>query len=311
MENSKIIDLKAVKKIPQVLDFNFVDPVEAGVNSRIHIPMLIKGLKRGTVGVLAGQGGIGKSTLILGLAYGLAHPDLDVFGMSECDDPRQVLILSAEDDSAIINNKMKDFDELYKFDDRKRQLAKNSVFITADRNLMKKINDPEWMANLKLTIESLKIDLVVFDTYSVFGGIENENDNAEAAAVINIINQDLIAGTELTALLIHHTNSDGNIRGAKALKDNTRVTYIVRNPNDDESEKLEAGGFNASEYANFGIIKSNYARSGSLCWLKMSSTGIFMLAEEDAVEAINKKDDDKSSGSKKSNMKGRSHGQKL
>ena len=311
MENSNVVvDLKAVKKVPHVIDFKFVDPIAAAHNARIEIPMLIKGLKRGTVGVLAGQGGIGKSTLILGLAYGLAHPDLDVFGMSESKEIRRVMILSAEDDADIVSNKMKDFDTLHKLDGRKRQLAKDSVFITADRDLMKKISDPEWMANLKKTLEELKIDLIVFDTYSVFGGVENENDNAEAAAIINVINKDLIASTQLSVLLIHHTNNEGNIRGAKALKDNTRVTYIVRKPTEDEAENLEAAGLDPTDYANFGIIKSNYARSGSLCWLKMSATGIFMLADEDAVEAINKKDDEKSSGSKKS-KKGRSHGEKF
>lgn len=284
---SKVVEIKLTVK--QRLNFKFVDPIAAAENEKREIPMLIEGLKLGTAGILAGDGGVGKSTLLIAIAYGLAHPELDVFNVSRSKEPKRVLIMSAEDDEDIVNNKMHDFDKLNKFDDRQRMLAARGVFITTEKNLMEKITDSGWIERLKVEIEELSVDLVVFDTYSVFGGVENENDNAEAAKIITILNKKLIAGSNLCVLLVHHTNGDGDIRGAKALRMNTRATYVIRRPTEDEARSLDAFGFISSNYANFEIIKSNYARRGSLCWLEMTDVGVFKLAGDDAVEAVNTK----------------------
>lgn len=287
MLESKVVNEKAV---PKRLGFKYVDIDEAVRNPKRHIEMLIRGLKLGTVGILAGDGGIGKSTLLIGVAYGLAHPELDFFGVSVSTKPKKVMIMSAEDDEDIVNNKLHDFDNLHGLGEAERALAKTGVFITTDKNLMEKITNLDWIANLKLEIDHLGIDLVVFDTYSVFGGVVNENDNAEAAKIVTILNKNLIAGSHLCVLLVHHTNGEGDIRGAKALRMNTRATYVIRRPNEDESKSMQAQGFNPENYANFEIVKSNYARKGSICWLKMADTGVFELAGKDAVNATIKKD---------------------
>ena len=290
--NKKIVEIKT-KKPPRFLPFKFVDPVDAAENEKRLIPLLLPGLKKGTVGVLAGEGGIGKSTLLIGIAFGLAHKELDVLKLSLSDGPCKILILSGEDDADVVNNKLHDFSATHGLDNRKLKLAKDGVFIATEKNLMEKINDEDWIANLKLTIEELKIDLVVFDTYSIFGGVENENDNVEAARVIEVLNKNLIAETDLCVLLVHHTNAEGNIRGAKALRDNTRVTYVIRRPNDDEKEIIEAAGFNSETLANFEIIKSNYARKGSLCWLEMTHSGVFKIADEKISVSLSQKKSEK------------------
>lgn len=285
MSDSKVIDIKKANK---GLGFKFVDLVAAAKNPKRHIEMLIKGCKLGTIVILAGDGGIGKSTFLLGVSYGLAHPELDVFNLSVSTKPRKVMVLSAEDDEDIVSNKMHDFDKLHQLDDRKRALAAAGVFITTEKDLMEKITDEVWMDKLKYEIDRLGIDLVVFDTYSVFGGVENENDNAEAARIVTILNRKLIAKSDLCVLLVHHTNGEGDIRGAKSLRMNTRATYVIRRPNDDEAKSMQSHGFNPDSYANFEIIKSNYAPRGSLCWLEMTETGVFKLADSDVVDAATK-----------------------
>ena len=201
---SKVVEIKPAV-VKKRLGFKFVDLIAAAENEKRDIPMLIEGMKLGTSGILAGDGGVGKSTLLIAIAFGLAHPELDVFNISRSKEPKRVLIMSAEDDEDIVNNKMHDFIKLNKFDDRQRKLAAQGVFITTENNLMGKITDSNWIDSLKLEIEELGVDLVVFDTYSVFGGVENENDNAEAANIVDILKNKLVAGSDLCVLLVHHT----------------------------------------------------------------------------------------------------------
>lgn len=302
MENQTNSTLKVVPTTAPVaaLAFKPISPVNAKKKPKIFIPTILKGFKTGIVGVLAGTGGIGKSTLLLGIVYGLADKRADVFNLSTSEKPLKVLFMSAEDDEAVVNNRMHDFAVHHKLPDEVLEQVEAQACITCERLSMKKITDKAWLTALKLYCIQNTIDLVIFDTYSIFSGVQNENDNSEATAVIDALYKDLIADTQLSVLLVHHTNSEGNIRGAKALRENTRVTYVIRKPEDEEIEKIEAAGFDSTKYANLGIIKTNYDQLGSMCWLKMTKNGIFELAELDMVIAVNQKSESAKSGHKKS-----------
>jgi hypothetical protein len=66
-------------------------------------------------------------------------------------------------------------------------------------------------------IKEQKIKLIVLDPFSSVMGLENENDNAEASKVLDIIRKEFVA-QGLTVILIHHpsksTGSEKGIRGA-------------------------------------------------------------------------------------------------
>lgn len=80
-----------------------------------------------------------------------------------------------------------------------------------------KMQDETWLGALKRDIESKQIGLVIMDPFSSVMGLQDENSNAEAAKVMDLIRKELVA-KGVSVIFIHHPakgdDSGKSLRGA-------------------------------------------------------------------------------------------------
>jgi len=87
------------------------------------------------------------------------------------------------------------------------------------------------------------VHFAVFDPLLAFYG-GNENDNSEARVFIQSF-AEWAKKAQITTLIIHHANKDGNSRGATAFHDGVRARYeldFIKDDNDEvDMEKMQKG----------------------------------------------------------------------
>lgn len=288
----------ALKSVPEeekdikLIEFSFVNLRDSLTKPKHKYDFVLKGLLCNTIGVLAGTGGIGKSSLLLGAALGLADPNLDVYKLNVDEKARKVMILFAEDDKEVVSNRFQEFCNEHELDQDTALAAFDSgaLRFTCDAELMKSMKNVAWLKQLRLNIVANGIDVIVFDTYSVLSGVENENDNAEAKQVLlNLKNHILVPKDEhkVSIILTHHTNESGDLRGAKTLKANTRAVYIMRYPLPEEAEQLVKRNLDPADFVRLELNKCNYEKTGTLAWFKRGDYGVLHMAEDKIAEALN------------------------
>lgn len=210
-------------------------------------------LAAGMVAILAGKGGVGKSTWAIELAFCIAN-GLEIFtGKNptpasikkaeklELIGAQKTLYLSYEDDDQVFEQRLYDIRKKYK----KRistdaedclhyatldTLASDKAIITAANNGI--IDTTQAYEKLKATILKEEPHLIILDTLSkIYSG--NENDNQTASKFITALQEIIKAlktetGIQATILLIHHLSKDGDFRGASALVAESRLAIKMR-----------------------------------------------------------------------------------
>ncbi len=210
---------------------------EADILNRPSPDWLIHGLiQENTIALLAGPGGLGKSFLALGMARSLAAGRM-FFNRSV--KKGRVLYVAAEGVAA--------------FGDRVRawNQANPGVTVPADGITYVEsgvnLSDEGSVDRLAEIVREGDYALVILDTLSQLGHMENENNNAEVAQVFRQVKKlrDVREGTSV--LVIDHTPAQGGkVRGATAKRDNAD-TVIMAIPHEPEapftlSTRLEDGG---------------------------------------------------------------------
>lgn len=170
-------------------------------------------LTRGSLIALAGLPGVGKSYLSYYISMALAT------GTDILDKP--------------INNTVKIlyFDQENSRSDRVKYERRCYYGLDKpDKDLLNKnfwsrsfeLGDKDWIKMAKDRIEEIQPDLIFFDTATPCFRIEDENDNAEAARIIDAIRRLMnVAKTNPTAVVLKHAkilpdNGGYTLRGAKA-----------------------------------------------------------------------------------------------
>lgn len=102
------------------------------------------------------------------------------------------------------------------------------------------------------------VSFAIFDPLLAFYG-GNENDNSEARVFIQSF-AEWAKNSQITTLIIHHSNKDGNSRGATAFHDGVRARYELDIPKDENGEPkkdLIADGLRVAKLKkdNWGIRK--------------------------------------------------------
>jgi archaellum biogenesis ATPase FlaH len=91
----------------------------------------------------------------------------------------------------------------------------NALYFRIDQNF--KVKKPEWLKALMEDVDKYKIGLIIMDPFSSVMGLEDENDNAEVSAVMDLIRKTFL-DRGVTVVFIHHPskNAEGgaNLRGA-------------------------------------------------------------------------------------------------
>lgn len=120
-----------------------------------------------------------------------------------------------------------------------------------------KFNDEILRSNALRFIEEKGIKLLVLDPFSSVMGLENENDNAEASKVMDIIRKEFVA-KGLTVILIHHpSKGEGEgrgIRGAGDILGKCDVHLCLENEN--ETEKIIRVNYEKLRIADRALVSN-------------------------------------------------------
>ena len=204
----------------------FIVSTEADILNRPSPRWLVQDLiQEDTICMLAGPGGLGKSFLALGIARALAT-GAPFWGKRT--QTGKTLYVAAEGASA--------------FGDRARAWneAHPSLMVPADAIAYVEqgvnLKDPQSVETLTDMVREGDYSLVILDTLSQLGYLDNENNNAEVALTFRAIKgiRDARPGTSI--LVLDHTPvNGGKVRGATAKRDNSD-TVIMAIPVGEEGE---------------------------------------------------------------------------
>lgn len=260
------------------------------------------------VGILAAQGGTGKSFALLQLAMSVAlkRPWLGHSpGLYE-----KVLYISAEEDDASLHRRISALQSAYTFEhpDLTHRELKNCLrtnmriqSVVGKNCRLTRTNgvtaSPSGVADQLLDeIEESGFtpDLIIFDTLNRFDG-GDPNSNVDASILIQQFEKMRIR-LDATIIASHHTGkfaerekegSPHALRGASAFSDNPRWVGLMRTKPESElkKNKLDTGQWSA--VVELTTSKSNYGETGEKIKLARSPEGVLH-----AIDSITHEDPD-------------------
>jgi len=225
-------------------------------------------LPRGVVGGIMAAGGVGKSFLLLQIAFALATAT--TFGPFRPTGKIKTLYVAGEDPEWELHRRaylIADQMGLSGSPGLSENLAPVSTvgqigpLIALDENSNPATTPAyDW---LRSSIEALAgLEVLILDPMSRFYGL-NENDNSHATAWIFALER-LAQAHGLTVLFAHHEPKsartmelrDSAGRGASALRDGCRWTAALRWMTDKDAERYEV---NPRDFVEFDVPKANYS----------------------------------------------------
>lgn len=250
---------------------------------------VIPGMRAGTVGMLVGPGGMGKSMLALAIAAGVALGSPIGQGNDEPLFPAPkrgtAAIAFGEDPAEIIRERQEAF---------VRGLSPQQVAaLDADEGLRvmsmiardMRIIDTSvrpfaagpWQAELREIAQGRR--LVILDSLAFLHDAD-ENDNPAMTLLMRTLSG-IAHDTHCALLVLHHSakaSSDGRddaarARGASALTNGVRVQYDLRGPTKDEAAALGIDESRRWWWCRFATVKVNYCEPLEPAWLTRSGPG--------------------------------------
>ena len=256
-------------------------------SGRPLVEFLIFGLKRGTVGLLAGVSGAGKSFLILSWAVALVCRGLNNVGLdfkNECG----VLYVSLEDDEESV------WDRLYSILSGAAQEQINQV----SRGLrIMCLYGKSFDMNTHTTdiaaflAENKDIGLVIFDTFSRSHSM-NENSSGEMSTLLRTTFEKLAHEANVGVLILHHLSKSGSqsgdksidsIRGSGAIAANSRWKALMTVMSADESLTFSDPASPSQTIAETPGLNKKFVMLTDECTNKTASAPLWFKRDSDGV----------------------------
>lgn len=196
----------------------FIVSTEADILNRPSPKWLVADLlQENTIAMLAGPGGLGKSFLALAIARALAC-GAPFFGKKT--QQGKTLYVAAEGVSAF-------GDRVHAWNEAHPSLsvpADAIAYVEQGVNL----KDPQSVETLARMVREGDYSLVILDTLSQLGYLDNENNNAEVALTFRAIKSIRDAREGTAILVLDHTPvGGGKVRGATSKRDNSDTVIMA------------------------------------------------------------------------------------
>lgn len=179
-------------------------------------------IQQGTVAVLGGQSGIGKTFLVLDMVGHMLH---GIEWQGRKTRKGKVIYVAAEGVSSF-GARIGAWEDFH----QRPWPEENVAFVEAGVSM----RDPESIKHLAQRLDEFKCDLLVLDTLSQLSNLNNENDNAEMAATIHVARLWQRRNPQSTVLLVHHVtkqtgnDSGGKLRGGGSLRANADTVIMAK-----------------------------------------------------------------------------------
>ena len=266
-----------------------LDLADAFANEPPPLDFIVPGFLRGTVAVIAGQGGGGKTFLALQIGMAIAGGrDMLEVGVETTG---RVLYISREDPLSVLRHRMHAIGK--HFDSNGLAITQENLII---RSGVGRAFDITQKAHQDRIIEACKtigdVRLIIFDTLSRCHSKE-ENSNGEMSYVLQCFER-IAVECNVGIALAHHVNKmsakEGGgdqtaFRGAAVITDNARWGITLVKMSKTDAEKLEdpsdpghAIGDARSRYVLLGgaSAKNNYGEGGTDRWLRREKGGVLV-----------------------------------
>lgn len=170
--------------------------------TEVNIPSVLQGFQRGTVGLLTGESGVGKSMLALNMAMQTIHNNANVLGYPS-EERGKTVYFTLEDSGVTLSNRLVKFSKEIALD---AEYVHDNFHVYDLTSHSSDIESSEFQSYL---LERIKgASLVILDTFSDIH-TRNENDASDMNIVFGHL-QRLARVSDTAILLLHHTTKTVN-----------------------------------------------------------------------------------------------------
>lgn len=284
----------------------YIDTRRAFRETPPQLDFVWPGFYAGTVGILVGSGGSGKSFLALELAMAVSGGQRADLLRLEPTSRGKVIYLCLEDPHAILLHRMHAVGQ--RFDEETQDAVADRFFARPAAGKLLDLLDSKHSAALMRECEGVR--LLIIDTLRrAHSG--DENSNSEMAKLLGVCER-VCSRTGVSILLVHHTRKGGAgdggeaqhaARGASALVDNARWGACLDRMSEHDAETHadqdrstdpllplrihERRGF----YAKLSYPKPNYGEPRPDSWLRREKGGVLVPARLEYMPAAAKSGD--------------------
>lgn len=259
---------------------------------RPSLDFVLPGLLAGTVGMIVGQGAIGKSFLAMELGMSLVTGKPVADGLWDAPKPGPCVICFGEDPEPILRERKYwlmqhhriRVDDAAKLDDG---LFTYSC-VGDDMRIVEKTGagmiDGPFLQEVREAAQGAR--LMILDPLLFLQGGE-ENDNNVAASLMQRLSA-VARDTGCAIIVLHHVGKSGNqdgkeewasARGASAFTTSVRWQLNMRPPTKEEQAKYSIDEEMRRFWIRTAVVKSNYGDAGGEKWLRRGHGGVLNCEE--------------------------------
>lgn len=242
--------------------------------TRPQLDFVLPGLLRGSVGMIVGQGAIGKSFLSLEIGLSMATGRPVAGGLWDIPKTGKTLVIMGEDDSQILQERLywlRNSENLSEEECKKADLLLDvRSGRGCDMRIIQKTRDGYQKAPFFDTLMQICEGqrLVVIDPLLFLNGGSDENDNGAAAVLMSFLYQ-ICEKTGATIVLLHHVGKGGSegreewasARGASAFTTSVRWQINMSPLSKDQLAELGIDESQKSEWVFVKNVKANYGQT--------------------------------------------------
>jgi hypothetical protein len=266
--------------------------------SRPQLDFVLPGLLTGTVGMIVGQGAIGKSFLALQIGIAVTTGLSVAGGLWKPEATGPVTIIGGEDEQRILHERLYWLRQHYGFDDNEAANLDELLDVRSayghDMRIVQKtpggVERGPFYEKARLAAEGQRL-LILDPTVFLHDG--DENDNGIATQLMQALAQ-IAQETGCAIIILHHvskssTGDDGRedwaaARGASALTTACRWQVNLRPPSKQEMQDYGITDEARRFWVRTAVTKVNYGDGGNPAWLKRGKGGVLKTEEMQKVK---------------------------
>lgn len=259
-------------------------------HTRPELDFVLPGLLAKSVGLIVGQGGVGKSFLALHIGLAMTTGKAVAGGLWDAPKVGPTTLIMGEDDVSILQERLYWLRQEEQLTDAEVESADQNLFIYSARGydirIIEKTRDGFVPRPFFTTLKHYCVNqrLVIIDPLVFLNG-GDENDNAAAAVFMSYL-YSITRETGCTIILLHHVGkSNGDREEWAAARGASAITTAIRwqiNLSPPSAKEMECYGIDdemRKSWVRVACVKSNYATVSENGWLHRVNGGVLAWKE--------------------------------